>query len=93
MRSSCCHCEGMTSLSEPSSLTEPSGGTPREALTANLRRIAVKKYCDKLYEALRNNPEFLKSEAIVLPVIKAPGQARTVNVIKGGGEVVRAHKG
>lgn len=48
--------------------------------------------CDKLYEALRDIPDFLKSEAIVPTVIKAPWQARTVNVIKGE-DIVGTHKG
>lgn len=42
------------------------------------------KILHKLYEALRDIPEFLKSEAIVPTVIKVPWQARIVNVINGG---------
>lgn len=75
----------MTSLSGPCGLAVPQGGTLARGSCSKLEKNSCEKYCDKLYEELRDIPEFLKSEAIVLPVIKVPGQARTVNVIKGGG--------
>ena len=55
-----CH-EGMTPMSEPTSLIAlPGGGRLVRGSHSKHQKSCCEKHCDKFYEALRDIPEFLK---------------------------------